>query len=320
MPAAKPSVKTAVNSPKTVPSAHSKTKSARARKSAFVKAKSSQKRVVSRSRSTSTRIRNFRCKQTYHLFQRGNFKRVVFVNDEERAAYLHYFFSRAAKHYVRVHHFCLMPNHVHFVVEQTRRHGISRLMRDLQGLHTRKQNSRTGQIGNLWNQHYGCKHVSSDRYYRALMWYVSNNPVKTGSVTSASLYRWSGARALIEGGAWTMYIRTQKGTLQPVQIRLWMARFREQFSTTTWAAIQNEPLPSDLLPQIAEIELVLDGTARVLFANQERITRLNLQREATKLMTRQSSRPRKQQGKASKPDKSSKMNSASPPAKAARGA
>lgn len=268
------------------------TKKARMRKVVAAKVRSQKKRtaVGSRAGNCSTRQRHFRCRQTYHVFQRGNFQRSVFLNDRERAAYLNYFFSRAEVHHVRIHNFCLMKNHIHFVLEQTRRHGISRLMRDLQGLHTRKQNARSGSIGNLWNQHFGCKHVVSDQYYRALMWYVSNNPVQAGVVDAPTKYKWSAAVALTAGGANTLFVRDEKGNPLVVAIRLWMARFNEVCLPASWAQTQAEPLSSSLAEQLQQIELILDGTARVYFANQQRIRRLNEQREARKAATEESLR------------------------------
>lgn len=259
-----------------------KSKVAKTRQAAVVKAKAAAKRLASRTRLAATRVRKFRCRQIYHVFQRGNFQRAVFLSDEEKAVYLNYFFSRARKYHVRVHNFCLMKNHVHFVLEQTRKHGISRLMRDLQGLHTRKQNARVGAIGNLWNQHFGCKLVESTSYYQALMWYVSNNPVKVGNVSTPTGYRWSGAVALTQGGQHTLYIPTSKGITQPVPIRLWIAKFNRECYPTKWAVTQAQQLATELLPHIEKIELILDGTARLYFANQERIRQLNALREARK--------------------------------------
>lgn len=262
-----------------------KTRLARATRNAAAKAQAKKKRTKPRGQTeyqTSARIRNFRCKQVYHVFHRSNFRRNVFLNDEERAAYLNYFFSRASKHHVRVHNFCLMETHVHFVLEQTRRHGISRLMRDLQGLHTRKQNSRVGCIGNLWNQHYGCKHVFSEKYYKALMWYVLQNPVKIGRVTDPAEYRWCGARALTFGGEHLLLIPTSRGEKQPVPIRLWTERFYSQCQPENWALIQKTPLAVDLADQIPVIELILDGAARQFFANQQRVQRLNQLRALSK--------------------------------------
>lgn len=289
------------NKPSGNPSAKPVKKSNRGRKQKViaVKARASAKRV-SKSRSgrgVSTRVRAFRCKQVYHLFQRGNYKRKVFVSDEERAAYLNYFFSRARLYHVRVHHFCLMSNHVHFVLEQTRKKAISRLMRDLQGLHTRKQNSRLGEIGNLWNQHYGCRHVDSDRYYRALMWYVSNNPVQVGDCKDPSEYKWSGAMALANGGDWLLRVRTEKGSMQPVPIRLWMERFQHVCASFSWHQVQGSPLSVELEDQIKDIELILDGTARLHLANQIRVRRLNTLRMAERLGRGKAGRPGKRNDK-----------------------
>lgn len=255
------------------------TKTAAKRKSAAKRVMAKKSRPVE---EISTRKRNFRCKQVYHVFQRGSFRKQVFVSDEERAVYLNYFFQLARRHHVRVHNFCLMNNHVHFVLEQTRKHGISRLMRDLQGGHTRKQNARLKTFGNLWNQHYGCKHVVSESYYQALMWYVSNNPVKAGFRKAIEEYRWCGAKALVEGGSYAMQVPGGDGKMHTVRIALWTERFFQNWTTKTWRRIQAEPLSPALQNQLVTIELILDGTARLFFANQVRVQRLNEERARMK--------------------------------------
>lgn len=241
-------------------------------------------------------MRGFRCGQVYHIFQRGNFRRNVFTSDEERAAYTNYLFARARHHHVRIHNFCLMRTHIHFVLEQTRRQGISRLMRDLQGLHSRKQNARLGNYGNLWTQHFGCKLVVSSEYYQALMWYVSNNPVRAGVISEPEKYLWSGAVALSRGGEHVVRVRNSAGELQPVPIKLWIERFQRECDPDQWAHFQVAPLPQALQSQIASIELILDGTARQYFANQERIRRLNQLREETKAQLSANSGRRKRKG------------------------
>ena len=52
----------------------------------------------------------------FHLTHRGNNKRQIFYSDEDRRKYLFWFEEARQKWNVQVLSFCLMNNHVHFIV------------------------------------------------------------------------------------------------------------------------------------------------------------------------------------------------------------
>ena len=52
----------------------------------------------------------------HHVTQRGNGRQTVFFADRDREVYLEAFFDYAARYSLRVWGYCLMSNHVHFVV------------------------------------------------------------------------------------------------------------------------------------------------------------------------------------------------------------
>ena len=61
----------------------------------------------------------------YHIVQRGNNREVCFVSSDDYQFYLELWKECAKRYGVAVHAYCLMTNHVHFLVTQTIRSGLS---------------------------------------------------------------------------------------------------------------------------------------------------------------------------------------------------
>lgn len=217
------------------------------------------------------RHRDIKCRQVYHLYQRGSQGQRVFRSDLERILYLQQVFLVAKRYRVRVHNFVLMQTHVHFIVEQTRKFAVSRMMRDLQGNHARKCNQRLETYGHLWVNHFKAKLVTSETYYQTLMWYVSHNPVKAGYCRRAVDYRWSGASALTRGGSCLITL----GKLE-ARINLYMQRFDRTFQPAPGGRFFDAELPKELAGQVAAVELILDRYALLEKRELERLAWKNL--------------------------------------------
>jgi len=76
---------------------------------------------------------------------------------------------------VRIHHFSLMPNHYHFLLEQTGEQGVSKFMQRLGNGYTQYFNKRHDRSGSLFQSSYQVKHVDNDTYFLELSRYISLN-------------------------------------------------------------------------------------------------------------------------------------------------
>ena len=66
----------------------------------------------------------------YHVIVRGNQRRKTFRSDDDYKAYLDRLEIYRAKFSLRIYAYCLMPNHVHLLVES----GITPVGKFMQGL------------------------------------------------------------------------------------------------------------------------------------------------------------------------------------------
>ena len=135
---------------------------------------------------------------SYHVTHRGNRRADIFVSDDDRVLYLGLMREYAAKAGLGVRAWCLMSNHVHFVVVPEREDSLARGI----GLAHRRfaawQNARHGWLGHLWANRYFSTPLDETHLWRAVR-YVERNPVRAGLVGSADEWPWSSARSRVQG-------------------------------------------------------------------------------------------------------------------------
>jgi REP element-mobilizing transposase RayT len=85
----------------------------------------------------------------YHVMARGNERRAIFFDDQDRRRFLETLAQMADQFGVRVHAYCLMPNHYHLIVE-TPRANLSRAIGWLQVTYTVRFNRRHRRSGHLF--------------------------------------------------------------------------------------------------------------------------------------------------------------------------
>jgi len=200
------------------------------------------------------RLRSFKCRQVYHVYQRGSQRQKVFSSKADLTLYLDRLDTLARRYKVRIHAFCLMSNHVHFLFEPQRKRGISRLMQHLQSYHARYMNGLRHTDGHLWRHHFHAKHIASPGQYRATLLYIEQNPVAAGLCQKAHLYAYSSAIAHCENQP----IYTVKRHQYEAQVRLYLDRWRKEFNipatgATNWATWLRSPREASQEQDLAEL-------------------------------------------------------------------
>jgi putative transposase len=119
---------------------------------------------------------------------------LVFDDDESRRTYLSMMAQYAQRCGVEVWAYCLMSNHVHWVVVPKTETSLAQFFR---GAHTRftlAVNAARGETGHLWqNRYFSCP--LDETHLWAAVRYVERNPVRARIVQRAEEYEWSSAEA-----------------------------------------------------------------------------------------------------------------------------
>jgi len=134
-----------------------------------------------------------------HAIQRGNNRAPCFVDDQDRAFFLHHLGRLARDESCAVHAYCLMTNHVHLLLTPEREESCARLFKRLGLLHTQYTNRRFRRSGTLWEGRFRSCLVQSDYYLLACYRYIELNPVRAGMVAHPGEYPWSSYRSNAEG-------------------------------------------------------------------------------------------------------------------------
>ena len=134
----------------------------------------------------------------HQVTQRGNRRGQVFFEDSDYALYLDMLAESAARARCAIWAYCLMPNHVHFILVPSEEDGLRRTFADLHRRYTGYINARARTTGHLWQGRYGSVVMDEAHLFHAIR-YVTLNPVRAGLVKRAEEWPWSSARAHLAG-------------------------------------------------------------------------------------------------------------------------
>ena len=89
-------------------------------------------------------------------------------------------------------HWCIMPNHIHLLIEILGDHTMSDIMHSLRSYTANEINRRLGRSGTLWMPEYYDRYIRDQRHYEITTNYILNNPVKAGLAQRPEEWPWCG--------------------------------------------------------------------------------------------------------------------------------
>ena len=144
----------------------------------------------------------------YHIYNRGVEKRKIFLDNEDRFRFIHNLFefndeNPATNLYykrpflqtqsyevkprkiervkreliIEILVFCLMPNHFHLLLKQTKERGISKFMHKLGTGYTMYFNQKYKRAGSLFQGTYKATLIEKDSHFIHLPYYIHLNPL-----------------------------------------------------------------------------------------------------------------------------------------------
>lgn len=133
----------------------------------------------------------------YHIYNRGNDKRVIFhdLGDYRRFLKLLYlansdksftvrdvgqqpFDIDRGKPIVSIGAYCLMPNHFHLLIFQPNEGNVSKFMQKLTTGYSMYYNIKYGRTGSLFEGKFKSEHAKDDSHLKYLFSYIHLNPIK----------------------------------------------------------------------------------------------------------------------------------------------
>jgi putative transposase len=134
----------------------------------------------------------------HHVTQGGNRRERVFFSDGDYGAYLALISAAAQASQTAIWAYCLMPNHVHFIMAPTHEDGLRATFAEAHRRYTARIHAREKWTGHLWQGRFSST-CMDERHLIAAARYVPMNPVRARLVDKAADWRWSSARAHLAG-------------------------------------------------------------------------------------------------------------------------
>jgi len=116
----------------------------------------------------------------YHVTSRTNDKIRVFENRLGRRIMLMTLQDAKEKYHFRLTNFCIMPTHVHLLIEPREGINLSRIMQWIKTNSAKRWNIIHGSKDHLWGERYFARVIKNQNEYEFVMNYINQNPVVAG--------------------------------------------------------------------------------------------------------------------------------------------
>ena len=144
--------------------------------------------------------------EMYHVYNRGNDRRVIFPQPRNYDFFLGKLVKHVASH-IHIVAYCLMPNHFHLLLHTPNPYKHDRFSQGLKTMlssYTRALQRQEGFTGNLFQQNTQAKNLELDpwgTYPMVCFQYIHQNPVSAHLVSSPERWPWSSYAAYASGRA-----------------------------------------------------------------------------------------------------------------------
>jgi len=160
--------------------------------------------------------KNFSKGCIYHLYNRGNNKEIIFRDEQDYRALLFRLglalgiekedlngceITKSPKSKIRIksletnnfklHAFCLMPNHLHFLIEQCGDESISKLLLKVFTSFSKYINLKHKRVGHVFQDKFKSVRIKTNPQLMLISSYIHMNPIKDSLVNKPEEYKWS---------------------------------------------------------------------------------------------------------------------------------
>jgi REP element-mobilizing transposase RayT len=133
----------------------------------------------------------------FHIYNRGVDKGQIFFRESDYQRFVMRLADALNNFQVRLHLYCLMPNHFHLILEQEASLEISRYMQEVTGFHARAINKSRRRRGPLFESRFKIEAVANPGSLLRLCRYVLFNPVYAGLANSPAEWKYSSYRECV---------------------------------------------------------------------------------------------------------------------------
>ena len=134
--------------------------------------------------------------KVYHVMVRGNERKKIFLDDEDREKYLEILRVKNTEKTYMIYAYCLMDNHVHLLINEGRDQ-ITKILQRINVSYVYYFNKKYKRSGHLFQDRFKSEAVENERYLLAVLRNIHNNPIKANVVQKPAQFRWSSYNAYV---------------------------------------------------------------------------------------------------------------------------
>jgi putative transposase len=135
----------------------------------------------------------------YHAITRGNDKRKLFRCKKDYKIMLSIMKQYLQKHHVNIIHYCLMPNHIHLLINAIKSGALPKFMQGILQVYAHHYKKNYNSVGFVYQNRYKSFLIENEKYLLDCARYIENNPVRAKIVNDPADYEWSSYRAYALG-------------------------------------------------------------------------------------------------------------------------
>ena len=127
----------------------------------------------------------------YHILNRGNNRRNIFVEENDYKHFLQIMLGYFEKTGIKIIHYALMPNHYHLIIKVKEANNLKKSLQQLNQGYARYYRGKYGGVGYFWQGRYKSFLIENGRYLLECGIYAELNSVRAGLAKKPEDYRWS---------------------------------------------------------------------------------------------------------------------------------
>jgi putative transposase len=128
----------------------------------------------------------------YHVTARINRKEMLLDHGSVKDLFLSIVVKAKRRHLFRIWNFCVMGNHIHFLIEPAKDESLSRIMQWILGVFAMSYNKKRGLSGHVWGERFHSHILDGLRDFILAFAYIDENPVKAGLAACACEWGYGG--------------------------------------------------------------------------------------------------------------------------------
>ena len=148
-------------------------------------------------KNMSRRNINLSNDEYYHIYNRGNSKQIIFLDDHDKYRFMKLLlvmnqenrknladiskeeiFVKPIAPLVAIDAYVIMDNHYHILLQQLQADGVTKFMQKVGTAYASYFNKKYKRMGSLYEGRFKAKHVTTDTHLKYLLAYIHLNPAK----------------------------------------------------------------------------------------------------------------------------------------------